>query len=377
MKIIYIVNSSSFFCSHFLTLAEKVSEQGHSIYVIAGDDIKKDTIEKMGFFFICIPLSRSGINPLSELSFIMKLREKIRSICPDVIHSFTVKPIIYTGLAIKSLKIEKLSTVCNSITGLGSAYLSKKISGRIIWSLVKLLYKIALSSSNSSVVFENEDDRYLFVSQDLVDANKAYLINGAGIDTNVFLPSNIKSERTTVVLVARLLKDKGISEYIEAGKILHERKVDVCLQLVGDIDAGNISSMSAQDIQAANDAGYIQWLGPRSDIAEIYSHAHIACLPSYREGLPKSLIEAASCGLPIITTDVPGCRQMVIEGENGLLVEAKSGSAISEAITHLLAKPELMNRMGLHSRKMAIEIFDHKHIVNNFLEIYKLNKYEK
>ncbi|WP_080761662.1 glycosyltransferase family 4 protein [Aeromonas hydrophila] len=373
MKFIYIVNSSSFFCSHFLTLAEKVSEQGHSIYVIAGDDVKKETIEEMGFFFIYIPLSRSGVNPLSELSFIMKLREKIRNIAPDVIHSFTVKPIIYTGLVIKSLKIKKVSIVCNSITGLGSAYLSKKISGRIIWSLLKLLYKIALSSSNSSAVFENEDDRLLFVSQGMVDANKVYLVNGAGIDTKVFLPSNIKSERATIVLVARLLKDKGIAEYIEAGKILYERKVDVCLQLVGDIDAGNISSMSVQDIQNAHNAGYIQWLGPRTDIAKIYSHAHIACLPSYREGLPKSLIEAASCGLPIITTNVPGCRQMVINGENGLLVEAKSGSAIYEAITYLLTKPELMNRMALYNRKIAIEKFDHKHIVNTFFKVYKLN----
>jgi len=369
----YIVNSSSFFCSHFLTLAEKVSELGHTVYVIAGDELKKDAIEKRGFFFIYIPLSRSGVNPFSELSFIIKLRAKIRNFSPDIIHCFTVKPIVYTGLVIKSLKMHTLSTVCNSVTGLGSAYLSKKISGRIIWSLVKQLYKIALSSSNSSAVFENEDDRLLFVSQGIVDANKVYLVNGAGIDTNVFLPSNIKSERTTVVLVARLLKDKGIAEYIEAGKKLYERKVDVCLQLVGDIDAGNISSMSVQDIQNAHNVGYIQWLGPRSDIAKIYSHAHIACLPSYREGLPKSLIEAASCGLPIITTNVPGCRQMVINGENGLLVEAKSGSAISEAITYLLTKPELMSRMALYSRKIAIEKFDHKHIVNTFFKIYKLN----
>lgn len=373
MKILYIVNSSSFFCSHFLALASKVSEKGHDVYVIAGDDIKKDTIEEAGLFFIYIPLSRSGINPCSELSFIIKLRTKILNICPDIIHSFTVKPIIYTGLVINSLPIKERPKVCNSITGLGSAYLSKKLSGRIVWMLVKLLYKIALSPSNSSAVFENEDDRLFFVNQGLVDVSKVYIVNGAGIDTNVFLPSKIKSERTTVVLVARLLKDKGIAEYIEAGKILHEQKVDVCLQLVGDIDAGNISSMSAQDIQVANDAGYIQWLGPRSDIAEIYSHAHIACLPSYREGLPKSLIEAASCGLPIITTNVPGCRQMVIEGKNGLLVEAKSGSAISEAIAYLLTKPELMSCMALYSRKMAVEIFDHKHIVNTFFEIYKLH----
>jgi len=373
LKILYIVNSSCFFCSHFLTLAKKVSEQGHSVYVIAGDDIKKHTIESMGFLFICIPLSRSGINPCSEFSFVMKLRAKIRNIAPDIIHSFTVKPIIYAGLAVNSLQIKERPKVCNSITGLGSAYLSKKLSGRIIWALVKRLYKVALSSSNSSAVFENEDDMLFFVNQGLVDASKGYIVNGAGIDTNVFLPSNIKSEHTTVVLVARLLKDKGITEYIEAGKILHERKVDVCLQLVGDIDAGNISSMSAQDIKVANDAGYIQWLGPRSDIAEIYSHAHIACLPSYREGLPKSLIEAASCGLPIITTDVPGCRQMVVEGKNGLLIEAKSGSAISEAITYLLTKPELMSSMALYSRKMAVEKFDHKRIVSTFFEIYKLH----
>lgn len=373
MKVLYIVNSSSFFCSHFLTLAKNVYDAGHEVYVISGDCVKQDEIEAIGFSFIFIPLSRSGINPFSEISFILSLRSQINDISPDIIHAFTVKPILYTGLIVNTLRKKDRIKVCNSITGLGSAYLSKKISGRIIWLLIKCLYKAVFLSPNSSAVFENVDDRDLFVALKLVDISQTYIVNGAGIDTHTFLPSESKPTKITVVLVARLLKDKGISEYIEAGKILHERKANVSLLLVGDIDAENISSMSVQDIQNAHNAGYIQWLGPRTDIAKIYSHAHIACLPSYREGLPKSLIEAASCGLPIITTNVPGCRQMVINGENGLLVEAKSGSAISEAITYLLTKPELMNRMALYSRKIAIEKFDHKHIVKTFFKIYKLN----
>ena len=376
MRVLYVVNSSSFFCSHFLTLAKSIHDNGHAVYVIAGDAIKRNEIENMGFSFICIPLSRSGINPLREILFIINLRSRIINISPDIIHTFTVKPILYTGLIVSTLRKKERPKVCNSITGLGSAYLSKKISGRMIWSLIKILYKTVFLSPNASAVFENEDDRDFFVELGLVNSSQTYIVNGAGIDTESFLPSEIKTDRVTVVLVARLLKDKGIAEYIDAGKILHEKKINVSLLLVGDVDADNISSMSKTDIKDAHDAGYIEWLGHRTDVVDIYRKAHIACLPSYREGLPKSLIEAASCGLPIITTNVPGCRQMVHDGTNGMLIEAKSATAIADAIIFLVLNPSVMKDMAISSRAIAVNKFDHQHIVGAFHNIYKFHCHE-
>jgi len=185
------------------------------------------------------------------------------------------------------------------------------------------------------------------------------------------VPKNAQNQSLKVVLVARLLKDKGVQEYISAGKILHERGCNVILQLVGSVDKFNISSMYESDIRYADNQGYIEYLGQRSDISDIYKQADIACLPSYREGLSKSLIEAASSGLAIITTDVPGCRQMV-SNDNGILVPAKDAHALADAIEYMIKHPDEMKLMGEKSRAMAVNKFDSKIIINEFFNIYDL-----
>lgn len=371
LKFLYVVNSSSFFCSHFITLAKSVFERGNSVYVIAGDEDKKSVIEQCGFVFKTISLSRSGMNPIAEVYSIMQLRHQINLVRPDVLHLFTIKPIIYAGLALKLSFFKKQPIVCYSITGLGSSYLSNSLFGRTVWHMIKSLYRVSFSVPGSIVILENKDDKLFFVEQGIVKDANTFLVDGAGIDTSKYVPSLNKNTTVTVVLVARLLKDKGIAEYIEAGRILKECNVDVCLQLVGSIDDGNISSMSQEDVDFAHQSGFVEYLGHRTDIQNIYASAHVACLPSYREGLPKSLIEAASCGLPLITTDVPGCRQM-ISNDNGILIEAKSATSIANAVITLVNNPELRKAMGLRSRSMALEKLDFKHIINSYFKIYKL-----
>lgn len=372
MKFLYVVNSSSFFCSHFLTLAKSVFERGNSVYVIAGDEDKKSIIEDCGFVFKSISLSRSGMNPLTEFNSMMILRHQIKEIQPDVLHLFTIKPIVYAGLALRSSFLKRMPMVCYSITGLGSAYLSNSLFGRIAWRLIKILYRISFSVPGSIIILENNDDKMLLAEEGIITDDNSFLVDGAGIDTSKYVPSLNKKSTFTVVLVARLLKDKGIAEYIEAGRILKENSVDVCLQLVGTIDAGNISSMSQCDIDIAHRSGFVEYLGYRADIQDIYSSAHVACLPSYREGLPKSLIEAASCGLPLITTDVPGCRQM-ISNNNGILIESRSAASIANAVMTLISDPELRNVMGLNSRSMALERFDFKQVIDTYFKIYKIS----
>ncbi|MEI8602899.1 glycosyltransferase [Shewanella sp. PP-Sp27a-2] len=230
----------------------------------------------------------------------------ISNVQPDILHLFTIKPIIYGGLVNKLLRRGRVPLSVASITGLGSAYLSANLSGKFLWQLIKQAYKFVLSIPTMKIVFENSDDKQMFIDARIINERQAFLVNGAGVNISYFHPFVEKTSNLdlTVVLVARLLKDKGIREYIEAGKIIKEHGVEITLKLVGSIDNDNSSTMQEDDIVEAHNLGYIQYLGHRSDIANIYRQSQIACLPSYREGLPKSLIEAMACGLPIITTDV-------------------------------------------------------------------------
>ncbi|MEY8215670.1 MAG: glycosyltransferase family 4 protein, partial [Colwellia sp.] len=348
--------------------------QQYEVYIVAGNELQKDLFESLGFKFVFIPLSRGGINILSEFEAFIRIRSVLREIKPDIIHMFTIKPVIYGGLACKTLKLSNLKLKVFSITGLGTIALSQRFFSKLLWRLLEKTYSFVFSGSNTAVIFENTDDKQLFIVNKLIAPEKAYIVNGAGIDTSLFVPSKFKSEKTTVVLVARLLQDKGILEYISAGEILKYRDCDVKLQLVGSIDIHNRTSLTQEVIDEAHKKGYIEYLGQSNNINGIYQKAHIACLPSYREGLPKSLIEAASCGLAIITTDVPGCRQMIFNSENGLLIPPKKAVPLADAIEYLVSDPKLIISMGKKSREISLRVFDYTVIIDSFFKIYDLGR---
>lgn len=370
MKAVYIVNSSYFFCSHFLELAKETQQRGYLVTVIAGDEEKKDLLKELNFDFICIPLTRKGINPLRELKTFFILDRIIRKIKPDIVHSFTVKPVIYAGLS--NFIKRNTTTYIASVTGMGSAFLSQKIKHKMLWFLLQYFYKVVFSSSNTKVIFENKDDSSFFIEHNIAPAKRVFLVNGAGVDIGLFTPNGKKDKPFKVTMVCRLLKDKGVREYISAGKVLKGKGLSIQLQLVGSIDEGNISSLSAEELNDAISKKYIEYLGQRSDVASIYQQSHVACLPSYREGLPKSLIEAISCGLPIITTDVPGCRQMIFDNKNGILVEVKSSTALADAIESLYSEPQKLLSMGNVSREMAVMYFGTQQVIDSFHKIYNV-----
>lgn len=372
MKFLYVVNCSSFFRSHFLHLAISIKERGHDVYIAAGNEDQRFYFESLGFYFISLPLSRSGKNVISELAAINSIRKAILTYKPDYVHMFTIKPVIYGGVINKFLLKHPLKKAIFSVTGLGSASMSQSMKGRLLWKSLNLVYKFIFNVDNSSVIFENADDQDLFIQSGIVNVHKSSIVNGAGVDMVEFSPSCTKSTPVSVILVARLLKDKGVREYIDAGRILKEREVPVELLLVGSIDPDNPSSMTDNDIQMASKNGYVKVLGFRSDIAECYRNADIACLPSYREGLPKSLIEATACGLPIITTDVPGCRQMVHGGENGILVPAKNSILLARAIESMVNDSKMRENMGTRSRVIAEERYSFETIISSFFSVYGL-----
>ncbi|MGL5947831.1 MAG: glycosyltransferase family 4 protein [Aeromonas sp.] len=374
MKILYVINSSSFFVSHFLGIALNAKKEFDDVFLLAPDDGKKEIIENSGINFVPVKLNRGSGNLLSEVATINQLKNKIGQITPDVIHALTIKPILYTGFILRYLlrakvKIKKVY----SITGLGSSFLSDKIRHKSLWFFLLKLYKQAFSLPDSKVVFENSDDRKLFVELGVAEFESTVIVDGAGVDTVAYYPDFNPKQNFTVVLVARLLKDKGVFEYIEAAKKIKRQSIGIRMLLVGDVDEKNISSMPLDYIKNAHEAGDIEWLGKRNDIADIYRSASIACLPSYREGLPRSLIEAAASGLAIITTNVPGCRQIISKDNefmNGILVESKSSDAIVNAIMILYENSEMTKFYGNNSRLLALKKFDSKIINDKFISIY-------
>lgn len=370
MKILYVVNKSSFFCSHFYNLALEAYKRGYSVHIAAGDDHSRSFLEGEGFIYHTFQLSRSGTNPIKELMSIVSLYNVIKKVSPDLLHMFTIKPIIYGGFINKCLFFKSPINSVFSITGLGTASLTTNLLGKLRWSILLKLYKFVFTPTNIRVIFENSDDLGDFVSNGVVTKQKVFIVNGAGVDTLSFIPGTVKPLHPTVVLVARLLKDKGIREYIKAGELLKNIQPNVRLVLVGSTDVANPSSLSQDYIYEAHNNGFIDYLGQRSDVANIYKNSHVACLPSYREGLPKSLIEAISCGLPVITTDVPGCRQLIHEGRNGFIVPAKDATALAQAIISIFDNPQLLHFMSLESRKIALERYDYKIILESFFKIY-------
>jgi len=346
--------------------------RGEEVCVVSGDEGSKSKIEECGITFINIKLTRKGKNIYNESMALKRLFDIISQWEPELVHMFTIKPVIYGTLINRFSSKFKNTLFVASITGLGSLSLSTKFIDRFLWILVKMIYRKVLILPNVKVIFENTDDMKQFVDAELVCSEQVSLVNGAGVSTEKFTPSGDKYSKFTVVLVARLIVDKGIREYISAAKILRQRNSEVELLLVGDVDPSNISSMTQSEIDMAVNNGYIKHLGFREDVEKIYQRSHVACLPSYREGLPKSLIEAAACGLPIITTNVPGCRQMVDSGRNGILVPSMDAFSLANAIETLSLSPSLIKNMGDESRQLALKIFDYKPVINQFLNVYSV-----
>ncbi|PMH32827.1 hypothetical protein BCU70_21145 [Vibrio sp. 10N.286.49.C2] len=369
---VYIVNVSWFFDSHFYKLAKHNLEKGHTVHIVTGDEEKREEYQSQGFHYHNYGVTRDGTNLFNELKVIYKLFKLIREIKPDLLHAFTIKPVLYSGLLTRFFKGICPSRMVFSITGLGSLSLAQSMKARLLWSTVETAYKWVLSQPRSVAVFENSDDRALFIENGIVPKQRTALVNGAGIDTHYYVPSALINNPPVVVFLARMLKDKGAREYIEAARILKDRNVDVVMRMVGGLDAANISSLKGAELTAAHDDGAIEYLGHRSDVKDIYQGADIACLPSYREGLPKSLIEAASCGLAIITSDTPGCRQLVDSEEpNGLLVPVKDSRALADAVQLLVEDKALRVLYGERSRKMAMAKFDYESVLASFDVIYE------
>ena len=366
--IIFVVNAPEFFLSHRLPLAIAALEAGFQVHVATPYGPQVRIIQSMGFTHHVVPFVRSGQDPLCELRALLGLVNLFRRVSPRLVHLVTIKPVLYGGIAARLLGIE---SVVSAVSGLGSVFLSESFGARLRRGLVILFYRAAFKQKRLAVIFQNPDDRKVLLDSKAFKDTQARMIRGSGVQLEEYPCLPQPTGKLVVAMVARLLRDKGVLEFVEAAKLLQNRGIEVEMRLIGSLDPGNPTSVTEQELENWKNEGAVRLWGFRGDIAVQYAAANIACLPSYREGLPKSLVEAAACGRAVVTTDVPGCRDAIIPGVTGLLVPAKDPVALADAIQRLIEDPDLRHRMGKAGRELAEKEFAIEKIVNEHLEIYQ------
>jgi glycosyltransferase involved in cell wall biosynthesis len=377
MKIILSVNTLGSFISHRRGLYLKLRET-HEVQVILPESEDHGAAQKEvpSAKLLSIPLSRKGINPLAELRAIAAYYQQYRKNTPELVHHFTIKPVIYGTLAARLAGVPK---IVNSITGLGFVFTSNSLKAKILGVLVKNLYRFCFSSQNVRVIFQNTDDRDFFIKHRIIKEDRCFLVEGSGVDVHKFAPTidgyNTKnnSKNNTVpkiFLASRLLIEKGLFEFMEALKLLKQKGLVFEAVIAGDIDPGNPGSISESQLKEWKGSGIANFLGFQSDMVSLLKSTDIACLPSYREGLPMALLEAMAAGKAIVTTDAPGCRATVREAANGFLVPIKNAGALADALEKLILSPALREQMGRVSRQMAVELFSTERITSEIMKVY-------
>lgn len=370
-KIVYLCGADWYFALHFIDLARGAKAAGYDVHVIAGVGERQSyaaQFEAEGFQFHPLVFARTGTSPTQDFKTIVHITRLYRKLQPDVVHHIAIKPVLYGQIAAFLTAVPKR---INALTGLGFVFSSPRLKARLLRPLVSLALRLFLPLGAACLVVLNEDDAdYLSTVAKLPRAD-IKVIPGTGVDLTRFAASAEPVAGPIVVaMVARMLVDKGVLDVIAAAKQLREKGHDVIIRLVGAPDVKNPASLSESQLQDWHDAGLIDYVGHVSDIPAVWRDAHVALLPSYREGLGMSLIEAAACARPMIATDVPGCRQAVIDGDTGILVPAADPAAIAAAIIALATDPEDRQAKGRAARRDAEQRFSKSTVVGQVIDLY-------
>lgn len=355
-------------------LIRELLDNGYIVFACAPDnDIKAiKKLEDFGVKFISIPLSRRGLNVIKDLKLFISLCKLLIELKPDLLLLYTIKPNIYGSLA---GYISNVKNIFSIVTGVGYVFYQENYLQKILSFFLKTLYKISLKK-NKVVFFQNVDDKALFKDLGIITKkNKVVILNGSGVDLKYYKDTEQKLKPITFLLISRLIKEKGINEYIEAAIIIKKKYPGVIFQIIGDPEKGP-SAITEDKLVNCDKNGYIQYLGFKEDVREYIKECSIYVLPSYREGTPRTVLEAMSMSRPIITTDAPGCRETVINGLNGFLVPIKNIGQLVEKMEKFILDKTLIIKMGDESRKIAERKYDVKKVNKLILEEIKLqNKF--
>lgn len=371
MKVVLFANTAWYLFNFRRSLALALQRAGHEVVLLSPKGEHGHRLRELGLRWEPAPMDRRSLNPFRELALVAWLRRFIVREQADLIHGFTIKCAVYGSLA---AVLAGTTARVNAVAGMGYVFTSTDLQARLLRPLVRALMRIALDGRAARLILQNPDDAALFAEARLVHESRVRLIPGSGVDCTKFAPAerNSSDRPFTVVLAARLLWDKGLKEYVDAARTL--KKVwgrSITLLLAGDPDPGNPASVQEKVVRGWESEGLITWLGHVEDMPALFRSVDAVILPSYREGLPKGLIEAAASGLPLVTTDVPGCREVVINELTGLLVPAKNAAALASAIARLQDDPELRERLARAARQKVLAEFDERIVIEKTVAVYK------
>ncbi|MCW5700230.1 MAG: glycosyltransferase family 4 protein, partial [Rhodospirillales bacterium] len=353
-KILYLVSEDWYFCSHRMPMARAAKQRGIEVVVLTRLNAHGEEIRAEGFRPIPLKLRRGSRNPFAAVATILDITRCYRRERPDLVHHVNLKMCLLGSIAAVLARVPR---VVNALTGLGYLFTTQGTGVRLLRSVVLAGLRILNRLTAATIVVQNTDDRDLVVGRRVAAADHVVLIPGSGVDIRRFSPQPPASGVPRVTYVGRMLADKGLRELAEAARLLKQNGRSVHVVMVGPVDAENPQSLTEIEIQTWVREGILEWRGYQADIPRIWAESTIAVLPSYREGMPKSLLEAAASAVPMVATDVPGCRALVVDGETGLLVPVRNAAALAEAIDRLLASPELRDIMGRNARARAEACF--------------------
>ncbi len=371
-KILFFANTEWYLFNFRLALAKYLRVQGVEVIMVSPSGSYGKKLEEEGFRWIPIPMVRRSLNPLTEARLVWKLSRIYRTEKPDIVHHFTIKCVVYGGIAASLAGIQR---VVSAVTGLGYVFIGKDVKTKILRPIVRQLLRFVMNGSHRRLIVQNNDDRKTFLSAGLISDEHIHLIAGSGVDIQRFQPKSLTANGPKlpckIVFAARLLWDKGLAELIEAARILGNETINAQFLIAGEPDPGNPASLTSEVISEWKKVPNVYFLGHVSDMAQLLADADIMVLPSYREGLPRSLIEAAAVGLPIVTTDAPGCRDVVDNGISGFIVPVRDSIALSSALRTLVNDPSLAIQMGVAGRLKVLAEFDERLVFKKTLEVYR------
>lgn len=367
-KLLLFVSVDWFFCSHFLDRAVAAAREGFDVVVVTHVAEHREKIEAAGLKVIHLALDRKSVNPLLALVTLFRLWKILRRERPSIVHNVALKPIILGSLA---ARLTGRVPIVNAVVGGGFVFSSNGLVARSLRFPIGLALKLLLNPPKSRVVFENDDDLKSFVSLGYVHSRDAMLIRGAGVDLARYTQNAVASDIPLIVLPARLLWDKGIGEFVDAARLLKRDGVTARFVVVGSSDPGNRASIDEETLGKWREEAVVEFWGFRSDMPAVLAKAAVVCLPSYREGLPKALLEGMAAGLPCVTTDVPGCREAVSDGVNGLLVLPRDAASLATGLHRLIVDRATRQVMGARGRAIAAQQFSTEIVQNETVNLYR------
>jgi glycosyltransferase involved in cell wall biosynthesis len=367
-RILFLVASDWYFYWHRMAVAQRIAAAGYDVHVATPPGRFCGEIAAAGLHHHPIQIDRQGRNPFTDLATIKRLVDLYRELEPALVHHVALKPIIYGSIA---AKITKVPVIVNAMPGLGYIFVSRQLVARLIRPGVMMAFRLLVNAANSRVTLENRDDQRRWISWRVVRPDRIAVLSGCGVDTESFRPAPEPAGAPLVMLPARLLFYKGVVEFVEAARLLKQRGTPARFALVGEGDSGSPASVPPEQLRQWEQEGVVELLGWHDDMARVLAQCHIVCLPSHGgEGVPRSLLEAAASGKPIVTTDVSGCRDVVHHGENGLLVPPRQVAPLADAIERLVADGSLRRSMGARGRERALAEFSVEIVAAETLQLY-------